>query len=119
MIYFLFPSYIKEERGFQKRKKKNLLFADLPESPDIKGVQVTGWFYDHRYEQNIKRNIQEKEKNITKKFIDQYFQVGAAPGSRPSTKLGSASSTRSRHFNQLLLRPPPPPILPCKLSKKE
>jgi len=58
-------SCTKEER---KKKKKNLLFADLPESADVRGLQVG--------------------------------QGG--PGSRPLTKLGSASSTRSRHKKEPL-----------------
>ena len=32
------PSCTKEER---KKKKKNLLFADLPESADVRGLQVS------------------------------------------------------------------------------
>ena len=87
------PSCTKEER---KKKKKNLLFADLPESADVRGLQV---FYTLPDRPQHLAFPSEKAWPVNSCF----YQVGqGGPGSRPLTKLGSASSTRSRHKKEPL-----------------
>ena len=90
MLIFMFLfSCTKEER---KKKKKNLLFADLPESPDVRGLQVSFTLSACQSHPQQVAFLAFCSEN----FNSCFGQVGqhGGPGSRPLTKLGSASSTR-------------------------